>query len=114
LTIADYWGVEEHHPEMNDNKGTSLVIPLSDRGRRAFAALSVSLKTIETPLQEALPGNPCLMRSVRPHRNRARFFAEFEHAEDLPALISRLTRRTLRERMRRKLRGGLRRIGLVR
>lgn len=31
LTIADYWGVEEHHPEMNDNKGTSLVIPLSDR-----------------------------------------------------------------------------------
>lgn len=55
LTIADYWGVEEHHPEMNDNKGTSLVIPLSDRGRRAFAALSVSLKTIETPLQEALP-----------------------------------------------------------
>lgn len=33
LTIADYWGVEEHHPEMNDNKGTSLVIPLSDRGR---------------------------------------------------------------------------------
>lgn len=74
----------------------------------------MSLKTIETPLQEALPGQsvPDAFGQAAPEPGP--FFAEFEHAEDLPALISRLTRRTLRERMRRKLRGGLRRIGLVR
>ncbi len=114
LTIADYWEIGKHHPEMNDDKGTSLVIPLTDRGREAFATLATSLQVVETPLREALPGNPSLVRSARPHRNRARFFTEFERAEDLSALIWGLTRFSLRERMGRKLRGGLRRMGVIR
>lgn len=114
MTIADYWCIGDKHPEMDDNRGTSLVVPLTEKGREAFAAIADSLQYIETPLAEALPGNPCLMRSVKPHRNRARFFARYKTSDDLPALISYLTRRTFKDRMRRKIRGALKRFGLLR
>ena len=26
ITLGDYWGISKYHPEMNDNKGTSVVL----------------------------------------------------------------------------------------
>lgn len=114
LTLADYWGVGRRHPEMDDGRGTSLVVALTGPGERALRALSGSLDTVETPLDDAIPGNPCLVRSVGPHRNRRRFFASFDQTDDLAGLILQLTRTTWRDRIGRKIRGALLKAGLIR
>ncbi len=36
MTIADFWGIESVAPEMNDGKGTSLVIIRTDKGQELF------------------------------------------------------------------------------
>lgn len=36
ITIADFWGIEKIRPELDNNKGTSLVIINSERGKTIF------------------------------------------------------------------------------
>ena len=41
IVIADYWGVDLIHPELFDNKGTSLVLVYSDKGINYWDRLAV-------------------------------------------------------------------------
>ena len=43
LTVADFWGIDNVAPEMNDNKGISLVIVRSEKGKELFAGISERL-----------------------------------------------------------------------
>ena len=52
ITQGDYWRVSKYPPEMNDNKGTSVVLLVA--------------------------GNPCIVRSSKPHPKRAEFFANLD------------------------------------
>lgn len=36
ITLADFWGIEANEPELDDNKGTSLIFINSDKGRITF------------------------------------------------------------------------------
>lgn len=43
LTVADFWGIDDVEPEMNDNKGVSLVIVRTEKGKELFSAVSKEL-----------------------------------------------------------------------
>lgn len=45
ITIADFWGVEEILPHFDGNQGTSMVIPMSEKGHAALQAASASMIT---------------------------------------------------------------------
>lgn len=53
ITIGDYWGVNKHHPDLDDNLGVSLVLCNSDKGRAMFERLS-GLTVREILREEAL------------------------------------------------------------
>lgn len=76
ITIGDFWGVGSSHPEMDDDKGTGLLLVNSEKGRRAidFTSLTVAPASIE----EMVPYNGGLVGSSKPHRHRARFFKKLE------------------------------------
>lgn len=40
ITIGDYWGVEKHHPELDDDRGVSLVMGNTLKGQRFLESLS--------------------------------------------------------------------------
>lgn len=61
-TLGDFWGVRRYYPEMDDNKGVSLVLVNSSRGMNFFQDLDVSCK--EATYEQGLRENPCLERSV--------------------------------------------------
>lgn len=44
ITLADFWGIENILPNMDDNKGTSIVILNSLRGRYYFQQIAESIK----------------------------------------------------------------------
>lgn len=43
ITLADYWGIEQIHPQLNDNKGTSALLVNTKQGEDALLSLDVNL-----------------------------------------------------------------------
>lgn len=71
LTLADFWGVEDICPEMDDNKGTSLVLVHSKKGERVLSGLNIQCKQVD--LAAAIKQNLCVVKSSPVHPNRAQF-----------------------------------------
>lgn len=55
LTIGDFWGIDTIAPEMNDSKGTSLVIVRTNQGEEIFNRLisKSSVKVMEVEYDDA-------------------------------------------------------------
>lgn len=78
ITLGDYWGVENIHPEMDDDQGTSLVILNSPKGVSVFSEITDNLKSVQT----ITPTKGMYWCSVKIPRNRNRFFTEYGAAHD--------------------------------
>lgn len=51
ITLGDYWGVENHHPELDASKGVSAVLVNSPAGERLFNECGEELTVIPTKTQ---------------------------------------------------------------
>ena len=47
ITLADFWGINNIKPNMNDEKGTLLVIVNSEKGKALFEEVSNIIKSEE-------------------------------------------------------------------
>lgn len=52
ITIADYWGIQQSHPEFYDRNGVSLVLINTEKGMRVFKLL-YDIEYIETSYEDA-------------------------------------------------------------
>ena len=104
LTLGDYWGVERTCPDLDraldEDKGTSVVMIHSERGRRLLEGLPCRYQ--ETNYASAVAGNPAIEQSVTEPPKRQLFFAQLD-AEPLDSLIARLTVIPLHKRLWRQL-----------
>lgn len=87
ITLGDCWGVEQHSPEMDDDKGTSVVIVNSPIGKELFESISDGLITKEMPLDIVLPVDAESRNSVEAHCNRNKFFAQLNGGERTSILL---------------------------
>lgn len=76
VTLADYWGVQNVHPELDDDRGTSLILLHSEKGRALFDAIRGEIVCRETDLERAVLYNPALVRSVGRNPKRERFLRD--------------------------------------
>lgn len=77
FTIGDFWGINKIMPEMEDkNTGISLLSVNSQKGKEIFDKIksSMDFKEIDKELAWKFNHNS----NVPPHRNRQRFFDNFE------------------------------------
>lgn len=74
LTIADFWGIEKVAPEMDDGKGTSLVITRTEKGQKLFDTIKEELKWKAVSYEEGVRENPSEYRSVERPPQRDTFF----------------------------------------
>ena len=96
LTLADYWGIEQIHPDFDDDKGCSMVICNNIKGELIFKEIKSKVETIKTLAKYALQGNPCIVYSVTPHLNRDKFFNQIENKQ-IGRIIKNLTKPTILE-----------------
>lgn len=69
LTVADFWGIKEAAPEMNDGLGTSLVLIRTKKGQEIFNDISCEMKLKEVTYEAGVKGNPAEYKSCeRPSR----------------------------------------------
>lgn len=81
ITLADFWGIDQILPEMNDDKGTSLVIVNSEKGQKLFEEMQEDLVTQETDFEKAINFNSAMTQSVEIHKNRDKFFENLDKLE---------------------------------
>ena len=60
ITIADFWGIEDVDKEFYDDKGISLVIVSSDKGKDAFGGICENCTVSEHTIEQAARKNPNL------------------------------------------------------
>ena len=68
LTVSDFWGIDAVFPELNDDRGISLVMAHTEKGRFLLEnarALSLTPVDIETALQKNRMAKECRERSPR-------------------------------------------------
>lgn len=92
ITLGDYWGIETAHPEMFDDKGVSLVMLHSEKGKDLFSKIKASLRIVETTVEKATKANPSIIISPMKPREADVFKARMEKGEDFCSAINELTR----------------------
>ena len=98
LTIGDAWGIEKHMPEMDDDRGTSVVLLNSPKGRALWETVAGNLVFRPGELDTLLPKGSDSRKSVKPHPNRSRFFAALDRGQSMEQLV-KLTRKSAYRRL---------------
>ena len=78
VMIADFWGVSKSIPQMNDDKGTSLVLLRSEKGKKLFEKIKGELVAQKTDPEKALRANTAYEHSVACPERRKEFFKDLE------------------------------------
>lgn len=115
MTIADFWGIESVAPEMNDGRGTSLVIIRTEKGQELFDSLKSVLKWKEVTYEEGVKGNPSEHSSAPRPQQRDTFFDDLDklsfeemekkYAEDIKVPLWRQLVRKIKRTIKIILRG---------
>ena len=63
ITLGDFWGIWDIAPEMDDNKGTSLVLLQSEKGRRIWREISENIRSMKVELEKTSLENPAILIS---------------------------------------------------
>lgn len=75
ISIGDFWGIGKYNPELNDKKGTSLVLVNSKKGQQIFKEQKGIMKSLqEMDINSARPRNYTIDHPFRKHPHRDRFF----------------------------------------
>ena len=109
LSLADYWGVQNIHPEFDDDRGISLVIANTVKGNNILRKISDKIDIIETDLQYAITHNKCIIKSVNYNPKRENFFKEF-NGNNLECIVDKYTKITLVTKLKWKVNGALKRV----
>ncbi len=114
LTLADYWGVEEVHPELKEQQGVSLLLTHTEKGETLLHQLHDAAVICPTDLERSTTMNRGTTNSVRWHTHRNEFFAAAAKAPMAP-LVKRYLRPTPKQRITRFVyRWGARGKGILR
>lgn len=85
ITIADFWGVQDICPKMDDDNGTSLVLIHTDKGESLFSSSKVKFEPIK--YEKALAHNPHVEQNAVQHPKRSHFFLKMDKVKDIRHLI---------------------------
>lgn len=74
ITLGDYWGVNRFHPEMDDDRGTSVILLNNSHGESLFNSIKERLIWCESNISNAIAFNPNIAVSRKEHPKREMFF----------------------------------------
>ena len=101
MTIADFWGVESMCPDLDDDKGTSIVLINSPKGEVFFRMLRNCYKEVD--YSAICRFNPCFVQSFSPHPFRRVFFKKVDASKSVTGLMKLALSNSLPQRIKRKI-----------
>ena len=70
ITMADFWGIQNIKPEMDDDKGTSLIFTNTDLGNKYYSKILDNIISCEVNKEDAVKYNPSYFKSIKEHSKR--------------------------------------------
>lgn len=74
ITLGDAWGIQRTMPEVDDDRGTSVIIIHTQRGMKVFDSIKEKLFFKEMDVDTLVSPYADSRKSVTPHPNRKKFF----------------------------------------
>lgn len=84
ITLGDFWGIWDIDPEMDDDKGTSLILVHSEKGNSLIEQISqrIRIKTVE--LNQASRDNMAMLKSIKHKKERKVILETISNSEFQP------------------------------
>ncbi len=70
ITLGDFWGIWDIDPQMDDNKGTSVILIQSEKGRTLWESINENIVCKEVALEDASVQNPSMLVASKANANR--------------------------------------------
>ena len=110
VTLADFWGIEKNKPEFNDNKGVSLVLVNTEKGKRMFEASMSDLESFECNVQNCM--QPTLVKPSVASGRRTAFWNDYNQMSFDEVLTKYTTPLSVFLRVKRSLKQVMYKMGL--
>lgn len=109
LTIADFWGINNVAPDMDDGIGTSLVLIRTAKGNELFESANRNMKMKEVSYEDGVKGNPAEYRSCARPPERDKFFEDMRTMsfEELKEKYAVPIRYSLKTRVKQKIKAAI-------
>lgn len=102
ITLADFWGIQRMLPDMDDDKGTSLIFVNSANGQSMLEEIKGKVLYKEVDINQAVYYNSAAIKSVEYNINRDSFFEELAQL-DFDKLVNKYCNDKMLLRVRRKI-----------
>ena len=86
MTIGDSWGIEKYIPDMDDDRGTSVILVNTLKGEKLLETIRENLILKEAKGDEILPPTADSRRSVEMHPNRKKYWEGVKKGESIELL----------------------------
>ena len=94
MTLADFWGIEANVPELDDNKGTSLIFVNSDKGRECFEKIKENIIFKVVDIDRTVICNPSAIRASIYTKKKLTFYKIYKK-ENFDLLINKLMKESI-------------------
>ncbi len=108
ITIGDCWGLERIAPEMDDERGTSVVLIHTPKGAQAFEAIKDRLTYRQVDYARIIERNRAIYASAQHNKKRNNYFSQQD--QPFEETIDKLTKVTFLTRWKLRFRALLRRL----
>jgi coenzyme F420-reducing hydrogenase beta subunit len=106
ITLADFWGVENILPDMDDDRGTSLILINTGKGHEMFQKIKSKMLYKEVNLDKAVLYNPNAITSVRYNPKRDKFFQDLDQFP-FDQIVKKYSKETIFAKVIKKIKGKL-------
>ena len=103
LTIGDAWGIEKYAPEMNDDKGTSLIIVRSEKGLNLLSGIKAKMIVQEGKPEDLLESHPEISIPCNPAAMRPSFYRKLKKGYSIREMKRLTSRPTKVERLQNRI-----------
>lgn len=103
ITLADYWRIQNIHPEMDDDKGTSLVLVNTKKGEELYSMIIDKISSKEVTMDDAIISNKAIIKSPEKNKYRDNFFESLEN-KDFDILVKKyVPKKSIFSRIKNKI-----------
>ena len=95
ITLADFWGIQNVLPEMDDDKGISLVIVNTEKGKKLYEEIKENTVYKEVDFDKSIEFNSAMYKSAQKPKLVDKFFENLDKLEfdKLVSFIKRVFRK---------------------
>lgn len=77
ISLGDFWGIGRDHPELDDDKGISMILLNTAKGEELFSGIKHDIVSFESNINQAIAGNKVLIENITGEEKRNHFYADY-------------------------------------